>query len=51
MKKILNLNFEVVLLKTIQHELNRFLHGATQFSPTTATKMKLIGPQATFVPI
>ena len=30
-KKILNLNFEVVFLKTIKHALTRFLQGAIQF--------------------
>ena len=29
-KKILNLNFEVVILKTLKHALDRFLHGAIQ---------------------
>ena len=30
MKKILNLNVNVIFLKTIKHALNRFLHGAIQ---------------------
>ena len=30
-EKILNLNFEVVFLKTLKHALNRFLHRAIQF--------------------
>ena len=29
-KKILNLNFEVVILNTIKHAFNRLLHGAIQ---------------------
>ena len=32
MEKNIELNFEVVFLKTIKHALNRFLNGAIQLS-------------------
>ena len=44
MGKNVELNFEVVFLKTIKHALNRLLHGAIQLFLNFETQITLFEP-------